>query len=56
MSRSTNVSRQIRLMSVSTYSNVNASPFYNGLQYDYSATHFVEVEDLNKEINSKLLL
>lgn len=55
MSRAKSASRQTRLMSISSYSNLNASPFYNGLNYDYSATHFVEFEDVNKEINSKLL-
>jgi len=55
MSRAKYASRQKRLMSISSYSNLNASPFQNGLNYEYSTTHFVEIDDLNKEINSNLL-
>jgi len=56
MSRYLKESRQYRLQSISSFTDQNRISIANGLQIEYLSTHFVEIEDLNHEIQISQLI
>jgi hypothetical protein len=56
MSRYLRESRQYQLQSISSFTDQNRISIANGLQIEYLTTHFVEIEDLNQDIQLNQLI
>lgn len=56
VSRYLRESRQYQLQSISSFTDQNRISIANGLQIEYLTTHFVEIEDLNQDIQLSQLI